>query len=216
MFGAFRSGREQGAEGSLCLLNYLEEVSIVRYMKRISFFLTLALLVPPVLVRAQDAATEERLNKLSAQIQDLIDAKNSQNKQIDELARALEALQQQINKPNASYASQEDVKLLAEKLQEIDRKRLDDNERILKELKNLSTAAIRPAPPRPAASDSPPVPSKGYEYVIQQGDTLHVIIAAYKEKNIKITLDQILKANPGLKPEKLRVGQKIFIPAPTE
>ena len=41
-----------------------------------------------------------------------------------------------------------------------------------------------------------------------------MIIAAYKEKGIKITVDQILKANPGLKADKLRVGQKIWIPSP--
>jgi LysM repeat protein len=29
-----------------------------------------------------------------------------------------------------------------------------------------------------------------------------------------VTADQILKANPGLDPKSLKVGQKIFIPAP--
>ena len=37
---------------------------------------------------------------------------------------------------------------------------------------------------------------------------------AYREKNIKVTVKQIENANPGLKPERLKVGQKIFIPAP--
>jgi len=31
-----------------------------------------------------------------------------------------------------------------------------------------------------------------------------------------VTTDDILKANPGLKAEKLKVGQKIFIPAPQQ
>jgi LysM repeat protein len=35
-----------------------------------------------------------------------------------------------------------------------------------------------------------------------------------KEKNINVTVAQILKANPGLKADRLRVKQKIFIPAP--
>ena len=55
---------------------------------------------------------------------------------------------------------------------------------------------------------------KGYDYVIQKGDTLSIIALAYREKGIKITSEQILKANPGLKPNSLRVGQKVFIPAP--
>jgi LysM repeat protein len=31
-----------------------------------------------------------------------------------------------------------------------------------------------------------------------------------------VTTDQILKANPGLNPNSLKVGQKIFIPAPAK
>ena len=50
--------------------------------------------------------------------------------------------------------------------------------------------------------------------MIQSGDTLSAIVQAYKEKNIKVTVAQILKANPGLKAERLIVGTKIFIPAP--
>jgi phage tail protein X len=63
--------------------------------------------------------------------------------------------------------------------------------------------------PRTASADD-----KGFEYVIKSGDTLDAIVQAYKEKNIKVTVAQILKANPGLKAERLIVGKKIFIPAP--
>jgi LysM repeat protein len=191
-------------------------------MKPFSSFLAVALLATPALVRAQDAATEERLNKLSAQIEVLVEAKDSQNKKIDALAKAIDALEQQLNKPNASYASQEAVKHLADAIREVDQKRQDDNDRILegikKELKSFSVAASKTAASRPAptAIDTTPLPDKGFKYTIQSGDTLSVIVSAYRDKNIKITTDQILKANPGLKAEKLRVGQEIFIPAPTQ
>jgi LysM repeat protein len=193
-------------------------------MKRISFFLTAALLVAPALLPAQDAAVEERLNKLTAHIQDLVDAKDAQNKRIEDLAKQLRELQDQQSKPNASYASQEDLKQLAVKLQEIDRKRQEDNDLIVKKIEGLGkslSSSTRPAiTPRPAASPADgaatTLPDKGFEYVVQSGDTLSVIVKAYAEKNIKVTVDQILKANPGLKPEKLRVGQKVFIPAPQQ
>ena len=56
-------------------------------------------------------------------------------------------------------------------------------------------------------------PEKGIEYTVQQGDTLSAIAQACKDKKIKVTVDQIVKANPGLKPDKMRPGQKLFIPA---
>lgn len=177
------------------------------------------LLTVPVMTHAEDAATEERLNKLSAQIQDLMDARDAHNKRIEELAKAIDSLRQQLDKPQGNYAAQEDLKHLADKLQEVDRKRQEDNDHILKtiqgELKNLSAAPPKSTPPKSTPNtDSPGGPSKGFEYTIQQGDTLSVIVAAYKEKGIKVTVDQIVKVNPGMKPEKLRPGQKIFIPAP--
>ena len=51
-------------------------------------------------------------------------------------------------------------------------------------------------------------------YVIKSGDTYSVIAQAYREQGVKITADQIAKANPNVSPNKLHVGQKIFIPAP--
>lgn len=184
-------------------------------MKRLSIFLALTLLAMPAIVRAQDAATEERFNKLAAQIEVLVEAKDAQNKKIDDLVKAMDALQQKMNQPSPNYASQEDLKLLADKLREVDRKRQDDNDRILEGIKReLKSFAVKPAAPKPVTSDTTPLPDKGFEYVVKSGDTLSAIVAAYRDSNIKVSMEQILKANPGLKPEKMSVGQKIFIPAP--
>jgi len=49
---------------------------------------------------------------------------------------------------------------------------------------------------------------------VAPGDTVSTISLAYREKGIKVTVDQILKANPDLVPEKMPVGRKIWIPAP--
>jgi LysM repeat protein len=191
-------------------------------MKRISLFLLATSLAMPVFTHAQDAATEERFNKLSAQMDVLVEIKDAQNKRIEELTKQLRELQERQNKPNASYATVDDLKELTAKLKEIDEKRAQDNERIVKQIEALGKSVARgtgtgrtPVPPNPGSGESVPSPSKGYEYVIQSGDTLSVIVAAYREKNVKVSIDQILKANPGLQPEKMSVGKKIFIPAPT-
>lgn len=193
-------------------------------MKRIAIFAVgFALLGAPTL-RSQDAATEERLNKLAGQIDDLRSNQEAINRKIDALAQAIENLRGQLDKPSGNYASDEDLKRLAEAVKEIDRKRLEDYDKIRTELKSLGKSLGAPAPvvhkpaPGPVAdnsgSDKSSTPDKGFEYQVKKDDTLSLIVKAYRDNNIKITTEQILKANPGLKPERLRVGQKIFIPAP--
>ena len=193
-------------------------------MKRISFWLGLVLFVSPLVVRAQDAATEERLNKLTAQIQDLVEAQGAQNKRLEAIAKDLQTIQQeQQNKPAANYASPDDVKELAAKLREVDNKRQEDNDHILAVLKslgkNIGASPVRHTTttaktPDDASTVTPKSSDKVFEYKIQSGDTLGAIVKAYADKNIKVTIKQILDANPGLKPEKMYVGQKIFIPTP--
>jgi LysM repeat protein len=192
-------------------------------MKPISLFLiTLSLCVSPV-ARSQDAATEERLNKLSGQIEDLIAVQKTWNERLSALSREISNLREQMNKPG-NYAAQDDLKRLADQVRDVDRKRTDDYEKIKTELLKIGKIVSAPAvPPKritPAVSTDAPAADKsatqqkGFDYVIAEHDTLSLIVQAYREKNIKVTTDQILKANPGLNPNRLRPGQKIFIPAP--
>jgi len=193
-------------------------------MKKIFLVLTLSSSLLPISLRAADAAMEERFNQLSGKIEDLIAGQEAQRKRLADLAREVENLREQQSKPAPNnYASQEDLKRLAEAVKEVDHKRMDDYGKIHDEILKLGKKLSMPAPMPPKRSisgnssgdDAPPVAEKkGFEYVIQPGDTLSVIVAAYKEKNIKVTVDQILKANPGLKPERLSAGKTIFIPAP--
>jgi LysM repeat protein len=189
-------------------------------MKRISFlFLVLALGMPPLL-RAQDAATEERFAKLAGRIDDLQAGQEALRRQIEALSRENASLRDQLNRPSGNYATAEDLKRVAEAVKEVDRKRLEDAERIHNDLLRLgqkltATPAAPPSHrPAPPPDDKPGPPEKGYEYVVKKGDTLSSIVQAYRENNIKITKEQVLKANPKLKPEKMYVGQKIWIPAP--
>ena len=197
---------------------------MVMVMKQISLLLIILSLGAVPTVRAQDAATEERLNKLSGQIEDLIAGQKQEKERLASFARELESLREQSSKPTASYAAQEDLKRLADAVKEVDRKRLEDYDKIRAELLKLGKTLSAPIPtskksaatPAMETPDSPKAgpPSKGFEYVIEKNDNLSAIVKAYAEKNIKVTTDQILKANPGLDPNRLRVGKKIFIPAP--
>src|SRR5260370_33827822 len=102
-------------------------------MKQIFLFLlTLSLGAVPA-GSAQDAATEERLNKLSGQIEDLIAGQKQEKERLASLAREMENLREQASKPTANYAAQEDLKRLADSVREADRKRLADTDNIPRE-----------------------------------------------------------------------------------
>ena len=182
-----------------------------------------ALLAAPMVSPAQDAATEERMNKLSAEIDVLKEAKEAQNKKIEALETQVRDLQSQANKPAGNYASAEDLKQVAEAVEKVDKKRQADSERVVSELEKLGKSlggggggggrhASTPEVKTPTIDPNAP----HFEYIIQAGDTPAAIVKAYRDKNIKITLQKILDANPGLKPEKMKVGQKIIIPAPAQ
>jgi len=194
-------------------------------MKRIVFLLFTLVFLAGSVLRAQDAAVEEQLMKLDGLVQDLLEDKANQKKQIESLAKEIENRRELQNHPTTAYATEEALRLLAERVQEIDRKREADKELILRKIEELakvlavpagsSKKSIVAAPPTAGSNTgTPATPEKGFEYVVQTGDTISVIAQAYNEKGIKVTVNQILKANPGLVPEKIQVGQKIFIPAP--
>jgi septal ring factor EnvC (AmiA/AmiB activator) len=194
-------------------------------MKRISFFLCAALLAVPTISPAQDAATEERLNKLSAEIDVLTEYKDQLGKKIDGLESEIRDLQTQVSKPTGNYASADDLKQLADAIKQVDKARQEDNERVVKELQNLGNSLKNTGSTHKPASSSTQISTgdatgsgsqDGFYYEVQDGNTLAEIVKAYRDKGIKVTVQQVLDANPGLKATNLKVKQKIFIPKPKQ
>jgi LysM repeat protein len=192
-------------------------------MKQIFFaWVTLALCSAPI-VRAQDAATQQRLDELSGRIENLIAAQDALTKQVNELRRELNSVHELASKPTGNWASPEDLKRVAKGIEDVDRKRIADSELVQKQLEKIRQALDRPIP-QPKKTASVPVkessvpekattPREGVEHVIKPGETLSAIVQACREQKIKVTQKQILDANPGLKPDLLIPGKKIFIPA---
>ncbi len=225
-------------------------------MKRFLFPLVIALLAGGGISRADDQSNaaavaaaaakveaEEKFNSLKGKVDELIEVRNLRDRDVQEklqqLARDLADLRQQMNKPRPIYATPEDIKRLAEAIQEVDRKRVMDGERFANELKEMfkkllaaSVPPPRPAPiiihePAPAAPpvkepdkdnkvkdpDPTPVKETGFEYVVKSGDNFVKISKAYSARGIKVTPEQIQKANPGVKSERLIIGKKLWIPS---
>jgi LysM repeat protein len=176
------------------------------------------------LARAQDDAAQQQVDKLSGQIQDLQESVGAQDKKIAALEKQIADLGDKLNAPAASdSASADDLKKLAAQVQEIDKKRQDDNNLILKELEKLGKGGNVSTghKPSPSVSTTTTTPDNspatggqqnGYYYPVASGDTIAAIAKAYHAKGVKVTTGQILAANPGLNPNNLKVGQKIFIP----
>jgi phage tail protein X len=194
-------------------------------MRKISLWLFI-LTFTVCAARGQDAATQQQIDKLYGQIQDLVEAQAAQTKRIEALEKEIGDLNDKLNQPAANdSASADDLKKLAAQVQEIDKKRQDDNEQILKAIEKLGKAGggstghkSSPAVSSTASTDttisSAGVPPKGYDYTIVAGDTVSAIAKAYRAQGVKVTSAQILTANPGLNANSLIVGKKIFIPDP--
>jgi LysM repeat protein len=194
-------------------------------MRKISFWL-LVLTLATRGVQAQDAATQQQIDKLSGQLQDIIDAEAAQGKRLEALEHDVADLREKANAPAApdNSASTDDLKKLAVQVREIDQKRQDDRELILKKIEDLGKISAAPvhahkAPSAPkdtaevtASTDT--TPQKGYEYQVKAGDYLSAIVKAYREQGVKVTVPQVLKANPGLSANTLYAGKTIFIPDP--
>jgi len=81
---------------------------------------------------------------------------------------------------------------------------------------DLTTTAATTNAPAPAVVEStpqPPVatpPSVATEYTISSGDKLSTLA-----RKFHVSVKALMEANPGIQPTRLKVGQKINIPAPT-
>ena len=190
-------------------------------MKRILvwfFILSLSLAA----ARAQDAATQQQIDQINGRLQDLQDAQALQAKRITALEKEISELH---DKSNGSGANPDDLQKLADQVQELAKKQQADNDLILKEIGKLGKVGGSPSGHRSTPSVTTNAAAggsiiggreNGYEYKVAEHDTLSIIAKAYRDQGIKVTSEQILKANPGLNPNSLKVGQKIFIPAPAK
>ena len=181
---------------------------------------------------AQSRYFEEQFRQLRGEIEGIKEAYDLQLRK----SVALEAEVKRLRTANESFkrdlalkfASNKDIDELARKLMELDKNRRNDlavtNQQIDAILKIVTKLAATPIQPRnPGGGNVPPPPNiKFREHVVQAGEFLSTIQEAYnkafKDEGLKgrVTQNQILKANPGLKANLLFPGQKIRIPLPGE
>ncbi len=179
---------------------------------------------------AERQEAEERHKRMSADVEDLKATLQSCQQRLNEQKEEIRRLNEELARfgNNKDLATKEDFKHLAEKIREVDERRIADvknlQEKVTAEFARLGkllaappTKPIPNATPTPSTKVPPAEPKtggdKGYEYSIRSGDNPRVIAQALGKQGVKITSKQITDANPGVDWTKLRVNQKIFIPA---
>jgi TolA-binding protein len=204
-----------------------------------NLFLCLLLLGPAALSFAADAAdaaalaaqqdAEERYKRLAADVQTVLETQEMLQKRQDDVRQRIgkledeiRSLKEEVSRSSGNLVTREELKKYAEKLKEVDDKREADRKLILENIKELGkTITAQPAASE-ARGSSKHAPAESSEempfvYTVKKNDRLLDIISAYNEYfqkhgQPKITKEDVLKANPSLKPDMLRTGQKIKIP----
>ncbi len=191
----------------------------------------------PASAAARHESTRETAERFSRMEDDFeaIKADNlSLREEVGKLRQELSRMRDELGKTATSVANNnphEDLKRLAERITEVDRKRESDKQAISEEIKRsiskLDSAIAAAADTRPARRERAPAPTpavvdpsdSGFSYTVASGDSLGAIVKAYnqefKKKGLKpVTLAQVKAANPNVNWDRLKVGTKIVIPAP--
>jgi len=185
----------------------------------------------PAAAAAEREERETNFRRMNSRVEQLEETLQHQQKLMSDMVAEIRALHEQVDKLKAkgeSTATQESIRQLAEKIEEVDKKRLADNELISKKFagigKELSTAltpkVVTPPPAvrqdKPAPTDPSQPPDKSFEYKIKDGDTLSRIVTDLRAQGWKVTQKQVMDINPGVNWNRIRIGQTIYIPQPAK
>jgi len=217
-----------------------------------AFFALSLIPAPSNHAQAQDAVAAaareeaaENYRNLSARVERLEEANHAYQNRIEKLERELFRVRDELERVknrNENAATMDKITKLQDAIKQVDEARLDDNKRVVNEMKNLRSfmeknfKTLATPPPsaidrtdrtdrndRPTPSTRPdanpprtaPPSDNGYRYTIKKGDTLSGILSALKSENYKITRKQLEDANPRVNWDKLQVGKEIIIPPPS-
>ena len=184
----------------------------------------------PATAAAEREEIEANYKRMTIKIEQLEETLQLQQKRTGALVEEIHSMRQELDRlksHNENAATQESIKRLADKIEEVDKKRQADNELVLSQLKAIGKGLTKTLPPKtsipppeivkpdnsaPQNGDKPP--ENGYTYKIKDKDTLVRIVADLRTQGFKVTQKQIMDANPKVNWSRLKIGQSIFIPQP--
>ncbi len=160
---------------------------------------------------------EERYRRLKTTVEDLQSSNIVLQRRLQNLESQLQQAIKRLTDQQADVATNEQLEALSERftkeLQKIENQRVADNKRLLEEIRKIANRPV----PKPVVKPSKPAlePYTGpvYEVEVQTGYTISGIAQKYREQGHDVSVEDILRANPGLDPRKMRPGDIINVPA---
>lgn len=138
---------------------------------------------------------QEQVLSLAKRYTDLVDLQNV----ADQTRRDMQTLGEQLAEVRTQVGSE------AVKIAELEA-RLGMEDRVAQGASSSPIPATTPSPepvPLTSAEDG----SGRMQYTIENGDTLSKVA-----RKLGISLDSLMRANPGIEPRYLRIGQKVYVP----
>ncbi len=164
-------------------------------------------------------ATQDDLRYLRAEIQRQQQHINALEQQLGQLNGDIAQDRYRQSSTASAYAStaqvaalQDQLAQLQQQLRSVDQNRIKDRDEIMGSVSKTIAAAVKKSTPAPGGSSGggrakATGTHTGIEHVVQPGESLSAIAAAYGVKT-SVVLEYNDIANPSL----IRVGQKLFIP----
>ncbi|HMP75799.1 MAG TPA: LysM peptidoglycan-binding domain-containing protein [Kiritimatiellia bacterium] len=164
-----------------------------------------------------EAALREDMRLLQEENRRLKGRTEAFDLEIERLNRTVEMLRSAPGGPTVAdlQSLQQRIAALETQLRALDAARERDRKEIIDTLTARISQVVagssnnRPRPTTTTTTKRPSGPQEGYEHVVESGQTLSAIASAYN-----VSAKSIIDANNLTRPDQLRVGQKLFIPAP--
>ncbi len=203
-------------------------MKVFRWLLLSLVYMNLALAQSDPGAKEDKEAEREKLLRAADQLDNMTTQVEALRVQSDQQKAQVEALKSQVAEvKNDNAQLKDDIVTLKAAVEKLDAAREQERDVILKKVGELVAEALKnkPAPPpdepkvkaTEATTEStvpvePVTEEKGYYYIVKKGDTLHDIVTAYQGQGVKVTVEDLRKANKISKTAYLHVGQKLFIP----
>lgn len=149
--------------------------------------------------QASMAQQQADYDKLSDDVQRLNEKMNGIQMEQQNLAREIDSIRKA---PRDDLVVRNRLDTLDRQVQALNAARESDRKQIVSDLSHKVAAIVG----SPSTSRGASASETGYEHIVESGQTLSAIAAAYK-----VSVSSIKKAN-NMKSDTVRVGQKLFIP----